>query len=280
MTRNLNLGRFRLAWFCLLLATAPVWGQEPGQRANLRVHLPSDARLLVDGRETKKTGPNRLFVSPPLTPGKTFRYTFQWTYRKDGKLVTRTRTISFRAGENKEVDLTREDEQTSEKKAPEGRELDVPFVPTPQDVVDKMLELAAVTEKDVVYDLGCGDGRIVVTAAKKYGCKAVGFDLDPERVKESRDNVKAAGVEKLVTIEKKDLFDVDLKPASVVTLFLLPDVNVKLIPQLEQLKPGSRILSHDFTIKGIEPTHTVKVTSKEDRRQHTLYVWIAPLKKM
>jgi len=281
MTRSPNMGRWHSAWLCLLLAAAPAWGQESGQRATLRIRLPADARLLVEGQETKQTGANRTFTSPPLTPGKKFNYTFEWTYRKDGKPVTRTRTIYVRAGENKEVDLTKEDDQTSKKKEPEGagRELDVPFVPTPQDVVDKMLEIASITEKDVLYDLGCGDGRIVITAAKKYGCKAVGFDLDPDRVQESRENVKAKEVEKLVTIEKKDLFDVDMKPASVVTLYLLPDVNAKLIPQLEQLKPGARIISHDFTIKGIEPKHTVPVTSKEDGQKHMIYVWIAPLKK-
>ncbi|HEY7424937.1 MAG TPA: TIGR03000 domain-containing protein [Gemmataceae bacterium] len=283
MTRNLNAGRLRLAWLCLLLAAAPVWGQGSGPRAILRIRLPADARLVVEGQETKQTGPNRRFTSPPLTPGKKYNYTFEWTYRKDGKPVTQTRIVYFRAGENKEVDLTTEEDQASDKKKPEpggaARELDVPFVPTPQDVVDTMLKLAVIEEKDVVYDLGCGDGRIVITAAKKYGCKAIGFDLDPERVKESRENVKAKGVEKLVKIEKKDLFEVDLKPASVVTLYLLPDVNEKLIPQLEQLKPGTRILSHDFTIKGIEPKDSVKVTSKEDGQTHMIYVWIAPLKK-
>src|SRR5262249_16120532 len=103
--------------------------------------------------------------------------------------------------------------------------------------------------------------------------------LDPDRVQEARENVKAKGVEKLVTIEKKDLFDVDLKPASVVTLYLLPDVNVKLIPQLEQLNAGTPILSHHFNIKGTEPNHTVKVTRKEEGEKHKIYVWLAPLKK-
>jgi uncharacterized protein (TIGR03000 family) len=258
--------------FITLLPCHFTAAQQSAQRANLRMRLPADARLMVDGQETKQTGSVRRFISPPLTPGKTYRYSLQWTYRKGGQSVTRTRIVRVHAGESKEVDLIEEAEDV-------GLKLDVPFEPTPQDVVDKMLELAVFKEKDVVYDLGCGDGRIVVTAAKKYGCKAAGFDLDPKRVKESLDNVKANGVEKLVTIEKKNLFDVDLKPASVVTLFLLPDVNVKLIPQLEQLKPGSRILSHDFAIEGVEPQHTVKVASKEDKRQHTIYVWFVPLKK-
>src|SRR5262249_35042502 len=133
------------------------------------------------------------------------------------------------------------------------RELDVVYWPTPQNVVDRMLELAEVKKSDLVYDLGCGDGRIVVTAAKKYGCKAVGYDIDPARIKDSDENVKKNKVEKLVTIEKKDIFTLDLSKASVITLYLLRDLNVKLIPQLKKLKPGSRIVSHEFDIRGIKP---------------------------
>src|SRR5262249_50124363 len=152
------------------------------------------------------------------------------------------------------------------------------FVPTPQEVVDKMLELAEVKKTDLVYDLGCGDGRIVVTAAKKYGCQAVGFDIDPERVKESKENVKKNGVEDLVTIKEADIFKQDLSKANVITLYLLPDLNVKLIPQLEKLKPGSRIVSHDFAMKGIKPKQVVKVKPK-DSRERPVYLWVTPLEK-
>ncbi|MCZ7636457.1 MAG: methyltransferase domain-containing protein [Verrucomicrobia bacterium] len=127
---------------------------------------------------------------------------------------------------------------------------DVVFVPTPQQVVEKMLELAEVKKGDVLYDLGCGDGRIVVTAAKKYGVKAIGFDIDPKRVEESLANVKSNKVEHLVTIKQADIFTLDLREASVVTLYLLPELNVRLMPQLEKLKPGSRIVSHDFDMRG------------------------------
>jgi SAM-dependent methyltransferase len=158
------------------------------------------------------------------------------------------------------------------------KEPDVIYVPTPQAVVDKMLELAKVTKKDVVYDLGCGDGRIVVTAGKKYGCKASGFDLDPERIKESKANVAKAKVGKLVQIQKQDIFTLDLSPASVVTLYLLPDLNVKLIPQLNKTKPGSRVVSHAFKMGDIKPEKEVTVTDKEGR-EHTIYLWTTPLKK-
>jgi ribosomal protein L11 methylase PrmA len=140
-----------------------------------------------------------------------------------------------------------------------------------------MLELAKVKKGDVVYDLGCGDGRIVVTAAKKYGCKAVGFDIDPERIKESRENVKKNKVEDLVQIRQKDIFTLDLSKANVVTLYLLPRLNVKLIPQLEKMKPGSRIVSHAFDMAGVKPDTTETVTV--DGSEHTIYLWTVPLKK-
>jgi precorrin-6B methylase 2 len=157
---------------------------------------------------------------------------------------------------------------------------DVIFVPTPEEVVDKMLELAKVKEGDVVYDLGCGDGRIVIAAAKKYKAKAIGYDIDPERVKDSKENVKKAGaaVEKLVTIEQKDIFTLDLSGANVITLYLLPELNVKLIPQLEKLKPGSRIVSHAFDMKGVKPKEVVQVKCA-DGRERTVYLWITPLEK-
>jgi cyclopropane fatty-acyl-phospholipid synthase-like methyltransferase len=159
------------------------------------------------------------------------------------------------------------------------REPDIFFLPTPKDVVEKMLELANVKKSDLVYDLGCGDGRIVITAAKKYGCKAVGYDIDPVRVRESLKNVDANNVGNLVKIEQADIFTLDLSDANVVTLYLLPDLNVKLIPQLDKLKPGSRIVSHDFDMRGVTPDKVIKVNSKYDNRQHTIYLWTTPLKK-
>jgi LEA14-like dessication related protein len=157
--------------------------------------------------------------------------------------------------------------------------VDVIFVPTPQDVVDKMLELAQVKENNMVYDLGCGDGRIVVTAAKRYGCRAVGFDIDPQRVEESLQNVQKNNVEHLVGIEQKDIFTLDLSRADVITLFLLPSLNAKLVPQLEKLKPGSRIVSHNFAMYRIRPDKVVTMFSSEDQFEHTIYLWVTPLRK-
>lgn len=161
----------------------------------------------------------------------------------------------------------------------EIRTPDILFVPTPQEVVDKMLELAEVKKDDLVYDLGCGDGRIVVTAAKKFGCRGVGYDIDPQRVIESLENVKKNNVQNLVNIYQKDIFTLDLSKVNVITLYLLSSLNVKLIPQLEKVKPGTRIVSHDFDMQGIvTPVKTVTVNSGE-YSEHTVYLWIAPLKK-
>jgi ubiquinone/menaquinone biosynthesis C-methylase UbiE len=160
------------------------------------------------------------------------------------------------------------------------RRPDVIYVPTPQAVVDKMLEMAEVKEGDIVYDLGCGDGRIVVTAAKKYGVKSLGVDIDPQRVKESNANVKAANVEHLVTIRQADIFTLDLSEATVVTLYLLPDLNVKLMPQLRKLKPGARIVSHDFDMKGAKPVEVHRMSAGDGqesyRSEHTIYKWVVP----
>ena len=148
----------------------------------------------------------------------------------------------------------------------------VPFVPSPQEVVDKMIELAGVKKDDVVYDLGSGDGRIVITAAKK-GAKAVGFDIDPQLVKESRENIRKAGVEDRAEIRDQDILTVDLSPASVVTMYLLPDVNLKLKPNLlSQLKPGSRVVSHAFDMGDWKADRTERVNGR------TIYLWTIPAK--
>ena len=142
-----------------------------------------------------------------------------------------------------------------------------------------MLELAEVKKGDVLYDLGCGDGRIVVTAAKKYGVKAIGFDVDPQRISEARANVKENGVEDLVTIRQADIFETDLKAASVVTLYLLPELNVRLMPQLEQLGRGARIVSHDFDMKGAKPGKVVTLQDDQGEEEHSIYLWVVPWEK-
>jgi SAM-dependent methyltransferase len=149
----------------------------------------------------------------------------------------------------------------------------VPFVPSPQEVVDKMIEMAGVKKGDVVYDMGSGDGRIVIAAAKK-GARAVGFEIDGDLVKESRENIRKAGVEKLAEIRHQDILTVDFSPATVVTMYLLPDVNMQLKPKLQkQLKPGSRIVSHSFDLGDWKPDRTERVDGR------TIYLWNIPAKK-
>jgi SAM-dependent methyltransferase len=158
---------------------------------------------------------------------------------------------------------------------PEKKKLDVPYVPTPQTVVDAMLSLAAVTKDDVVYDLGCGDGRIVISAAKKHGARGVGVDIDPDRIQEANANAKTAGVSDRVKFIEQDLFQTDFKDASVVTLYLLPDINLKLRPKLlSELKPGTRVVSHAFDMGDWKPDKTESVDGNR-----TIYFWIIPEKK-
>lgn len=158
---------------------------------------------------------------------------------------------------------------------PLGAQSLAPYVPTPQDVVERMLELAAVTKDDVVYDLGCGDGRLVITAAKKYGARGVGLDIDPERIAESQANAKAAGVEHLVTFRLQDALTADVTPATVVTLYLLSSSNLKLRPLLtRQLRPGARIVSHAFSM-GDWPPEKVETFTDANGSTRTIYLWRA-----
>ena len=156
----------------------------------------------------------------------------------------------------------------------EGLARDVPFVPTPEKVVARMLELAKVGPSDVVYDLGSGDGRIVITAAKKHGARGVGIDIDPERLREARDNARRAGVGDRVEFREGDLFQANIGEATVVTIYLLSGINMKLRPKLlAELKPGTRIVSHAFDMGDWKPVATEKVGTS------TVYYWVVPDRK-
>ncbi len=164
-----------------------------------------------------------------------------------------------------------------------AREPDVPYVPTTETAVKAMLQLAKVRSSDVVYDLGCGDGRIVIAAAKDYGARGVGIDIDPERIREAKEKARRAGVENRVEFREQDLFRSDFHEATVVTLFLLPAINKRLRPQLEALKPGTRIISNTFEIGDWKPAREVIV--KEDAGDayyfgsRRLFLWIVPKRK-
>ena len=147
---------------------------------------------------------------------------------------------------------------------------DVIYVPTPQAVVDEMLNVASVGANDVLYDLGSGDGRIPITAAQRFGTRGLGIDIDPQRIKEANENLARAKVGDKVKFVMGDLFALDLSEATVITLYLLPDLNLKLRPTLLKLKPGTRIVSHDFSMGDWKPDRVVQVAGK------TVYFWTVP----
>jgi len=168
-------------------------------------------------------------------------------------------------------------------KAGPFREPDVPYIPTTETAVKAMLELAAVKSSDIVYDLGCGDGRIVIAAARSYGARGVGIDIDPALIREAKQNARQAGVERRVEFREQDLFLANFREATVVTLFLLPAINKRLLPQLEALKPGTRIVSNTFEIGDWKPVREIVV--KDDPADnyyfgsHRLFLWIVPERK-
>lgn len=163
------------------------------------------------------------------------------------------------------------------------RQPDVPYVPTTEEAVQAMLELASVKKTDVVYDLGCGDGRIVIAAAKKFGARGVGIDINPERIKEARENAKKAGVEHLVRFEENDLFEAKISDATVVTLFLLSSINLKLKPKLmADLKPGTRLVSNTFDMGDWKAEREANVGGDDNGDGYLsrkLFLWTIPAKR-
>lgn len=159
---------------------------------------------------------------------------------------------------------------------------DVMYLPTPPMVVDKMIELARVQSSDLVYDLGTGDGRIAIETAKQIGCKVVGYEIDPQLVKLARENVRKNGVDHLVTIEQQDILALDFSDVDVVLMYLDVELNVQLIPQLQKLKPGARVVSHDWGMKDLIETDQIieNFLSKEPDfvNVHNIYLWQAPLR--
>jgi len=154
---------------------------------------------------------------------------------------------------------------------------DVVYVGTPYDVISILLQLAHIQKDDVLYDLGCGDGRVLVLAAQKYGCRGVGYEIDPERVIASVENVTKNRVEKLVKIVQADIFTQDLSEATVVHLYLLPEMNIKLLPQLDKMKPGTRVICHNYNLQGIIADQTLTYLSYEDSSTHIIALYTIPL---
>jgi uncharacterized protein (TIGR03000 family) len=262
----LVLGTLMLLWH------GPARGQEKNEKkpAYLKVLVPrADATLKIDGRPTQQKGKTRNFVSPALEPGKKFSYTVTVTWEPNNYTkITRVKEVPIAAGEESLADLTKADPNRPD-------DIVTRYVPTPDVVVDAMCKLAGVKKGDVVYDLGCGDGRIVITAVKKFGAKrGVGVDIDPERIKDSKANAKKANVQDKVDFRQADLLKMDdYGDASVVMLYIGLDLNLRLKPVLRKvLKPGSRLVSHRFLMGDWKPEKTIKVTD-DLGEEFELHLW-------
>jgi len=266
----------RLTLFVLLACSAGLAAAQPpaGKAATgnkLTVTVPKDdAELKIEGKVMATTGAKREFDIPALKTGDNYEYEFEVSWKPNTYTVLhRKKTVSFKGGDNVTVDLT----QTT----PADR-AEVIYVPTPPDIVKKMVELAAVKPDDVPYELGCGDARIIIATVKGGAKKGVGIDRDDERVKESIEKVKEAGLTDKIEIRKGDIFDntvtKGLEDATVVMLYMSDELNAMLKPKLlKNLKPGARIVSHRFIMPDWKPEKTEKIKG-EDGDEYELHLWV------
>lgn len=269
----------RAAWVgmgLMVVALTTAWAPrflEAGEKkgvVKIKVIVPQDdAKLWIDNKLAKQDGEERTFETPPLDPKNEYIYTFKTFWEPNNYTkITRTKVVAVKVGKDLVVDLRKKDKNTRE-------DIVVRYVPTPQAVVEAMLKMASVAKGDVVYDIGCGDGRFVITAVKDFGAKSgVGIDIDPERVKDSVDNAKSSGVTDKVEFRQGDALKIkSVSDASVVTLYMGNDLNLAMRPMLRKtLKPGSRIVSHRFTMGDWKPNKTI--TMDHDGDTYELHLWI------
>lgn len=238
-------------------------------KSKLKITVPQeDAELQIEGKATKPTGAVREFETPEIDAGKLYEYSFSVTWRPNNYTVlTRTKAVEFKGGDEIAVDLTKADPKNPDKAV-------VRWVPTPDDIVAEMIKLAKVTKDDVVYEPGPGDGKVLIAAVKAGAKKAVGIELDPKKAAEAKENVKKAGLTDKITIREGDALKVeDWGDATVVFLYMGNEFNNLLRPHLEkQLKPGTRIVSHRFVLGDWKPDETKKVTG-EDGDEYLLHIW-------
>ena len=255
-----------------LLWTSSSYSQQTTSSApvKLRILLPRpEAKLTIQGVLTQQLGEERTFLSPTLEKGKEYVYTLSATWEPNNYTkITRTREVAVQAGQEVVADLRKADPQKPDK-------ILIRYVPTPNEVVEAMLKIGNVGKDDVVFDLGCGDGRIVVTAVAKYGAKrGVGVDIDPERIKDSNATAKKAGVTDKVEFRKEDVLTIkDYSDANVVMLYMGNDLNLALRPILQKtLKPGSRIVSHRFTMGDWKPDKTETIYDSQGTK-YLIHLW-------
>src|SRR5438067_3499924 len=250
-------------------------GEQKKVKSKLKITVPQDdAELQIEGKATKPTGAVREFETPEIDAGKAYEYTFTVTWRPNNYTVlTRAKNIEFKGGDDITVDLTKADPKNPDKAV-------IRWVPTPDDIVEEMLKLGGVKEGDIVYEPGPGDGRVLIAAVKKGAKKAVGIEIDPKKVVEAKENVKKAKVDDKITIIEGDaLKDRDYSEATIVFLYMGNEFDLLLRPVLEkQLKPGTRIVSHRFTMGDWKPDKTIKVMG-EDGDEYTLHLWVVGEKK-
>jgi uncharacterized protein (TIGR03000 family) len=235
--------------------------------SHVKVTVPHDqTELVVDGKPVSGTGIVREFETAPLEKGTTYRYTFTAKWQPNTyTTITRNKTVTFRAGDAVTVDLTVDD--------PHDRAR-VIYVPTPADVAAEMVRLAGVTGADIAFEPGCGDARITIAAVKGGARRAVGIDIDPERVADSRAKVKEAGLEDRIEIREGDALDIkDLSSATVVFLYMGDHFNLLIRPVLwRELKVGARVVSHRFKMGDWEPDKTISIGSSEGG-EYELHLW-------
>jgi uncharacterized protein (TIGR03000 family) len=237
-------------------------------KSHFRITVPQDdTELRCDDQDTKTSGSLREMDTPLLDAGRAYEYKFTAIWRPNNyTVITRNKVVRFKAGEEVRVDLTEDD--------PNDRAT-IRFVPTPDKVVNQMIELAALQPGDVVFEPGCGDARITIAAVKAGAARGVGIDIDPDRVAESKANVKAAGLDGKIEIRLADALDIkDLSDANVVFLYMGDDFDRLIRPILwKQLKVGARVVSHRFTMGDWQPDRTVSVDMYEDGSEYLVHVW-------
>jgi len=283
--RTLRFAAFAAAAFAAAtLTSAPALGQkkeEPPKKAEekkadakkvkskLKITVPQDdAELKIENKETKPTGAVREFETPEIDAGKLYEYSFSVTWRPNNYTVlTRTKNVEFKGGDDIVVDLTKVDPKNPDKAV-------VRWVPTPDDIVDEMIKMAKITKDDVVYEPGPGDAKVLIAAAKAGAKKGVGIEIDAKKAAEATMKVKDAKLDKVITIIEGDaLKDRDYSEATVVFLYMGNEFNNLLRPILEkQLKPGTRIVSHRFLLGDWKPDDTKKVTG-QDGDEYLLHIW-------
>jgi uncharacterized protein (TIGR03000 family) len=266
--RNFRFNVLIFAGIFLAPALASAQIDPTPDQAKIKVYLPADAILHVDGAQTQATGEIRNFISPPLIRGKKYVYTLRASWKEGGKEVSIERTARLEAGLDVIVDF-REPAQSVENLEP--------------DTIEQLLKLAGIKKGELIYDPKCGDGRVLIAAAQKFGAKGIGFETDSQRVSEALENVKKSGVADSVSIKLQEMAAQDFKDANIVALHLSPEGNVKLMPQLAKLAPGTRIVANDSDMKGAKPAKKISISAKAqnagETKEHMLYLWIVPWEK-